>query len=111
MSSFEQGKVPPSTAVKLDGLLLQGCEFDGRRMVDIRDASGSSRELISLPACYVAWVGGSEPDPHSEGTVVTPIYHTLSRETMLCTIAAPNQGDASDRIIGGVALFLTGAEA
>jgi hypothetical protein len=90
VSSFEPNKVPAATAVKLEGLLLQGCEFDGRRMVDIKDASGSSRELISVPACYVAWIGGQEPEPHSDGTVSTPIYHTLSRERMLCTINAPN---------------------
>ena len=42
--------------------------------------------------------------------VKTPIYHNLDREKLLCTINLPNTGEASVRIIGGVALFLTGSE-
>lgn len=109
VSSFEQAKLTGKTTIQLDALALQGCEFDGRRMVDIRDAGGNSRELIMLPPCYIAWIGQSEPDPYpAESTVRTPIYHALDREELLCTIEAPNSGEASARIIAGVALFLAG---
>lgn len=109
VSSFEQGKVPRSTAVMVEGLWLQGCDFDGKKMADIRDASQTS-EVIQLPVCYMAWVGGDEPEPHAESTVVTPIYHTLNREKLLCTIKVPNAGPQYSRIISGVALFLNGSE-
>jgi dynein heavy chain 2 len=109
VSSFEAAKLPGATTVQLEGLCLQGCEFDGRRMVDIRDAGGNSRELVPLPACYLAWIGEGEADPHpADSTVRTPIYHSLDREELLCTIEAPNQGDAATRVIAGVALFLGG---
>jgi len=111
VSSFEQNKVGGDTAVQLEGLWLQGCEFDGKRMIDIRDAGGSSRELIHLPTGYIAWISGSDPDPYADGsTVSTPIYHSLDREKLLCTIHVPNQGEPSARILGGVALFLTGSD-
>jgi hypothetical protein len=84
VSSFEPNKVNKNTSVQLDGLWLQGCEFDGRKMIDINEAS-ASRELISLPTCYLGWIGEQEPDPYSDGsTVSTPIYHTLDREKLLC---------------------------
>lgn len=109
VSTFEVGKLQGETAITLEGLSLQGCEFDGRRMVDIREAGASSRELILLPACYIAWIGQGEPDPHpADATVKTPIYHALDREELLCTIEAPNEGPAAARIIAGVALFLAG---
>jgi dynein heavy chain 2 len=57
VSSFDAAKLPGSTTIQLEGLSLQGCEFDGRRMVDIRDTGGNSRELILLPACFLAWIG------------------------------------------------------
>jgi dynein heavy chain 2 len=91
VSSFERAKLPGETTVELEGLCLQGCEFDGRRLVDIRDGGGGSRELILLPPCFIAWVGQAEPDPYpAEATVRTPIYHALDREELLCTIEAPN---------------------
>jgi len=112
VSSFENTKIRKDTAVALDGLWLQGCEFDGKKLIDIKDNGGLSRELISLPTCHIGWIGKEEPDPYQDGsTVVTPIYHTLDREKLLCTVAIPNQGDSSLRIIGGVALFLNGSEA
>jgi dynein heavy chain 2, cytosolic len=110
VSSFERAKVAGETTVELEGLCLQGCEFDGRRLVDIRDGGAGSRELILLPPCFIAWVGSGEPDPYpAEATVRTPIYHALDREELLCTIEAPNQGEAATRVLGGVALFLAGA--
>lgn len=63
-------------------------------MVDIKESGSSQSELISLPKCFVGWIGSSEPDPYPEGTTVsTPIYHTLDREKMLVQINVPSQGD------------------
>jgi len=40
VSSFEQGKIDGATAIALEGLWLQGCDFDGKRMADIQEAQG-----------------------------------------------------------------------
>lgn len=78
-------------------------------MIDIKDVANSS-ELILLPICYIGWISQNEPEPSLDIVVKTPIYHNLDREKLLCTINVPNTGEASARIIGGVALFLTGSE-
>jgi len=110
VSSFEQNKISGGTAIALEGLWLQGCEFDGRSLTDIQDSSANARELIPLPPCFVGWIGKTSPDPYTDG-VNTPIYHSLDREKLLCTLDIPNQGTSNTRIISGVALFLSGSAA
>lgn len=110
VSSFEQGKVNLQTGVALEGLWLQGCEFDGVKLVDIKESSGNSAELIHLPICNIAWIKREDQEPYSQGTVNVPVYHSLDREKLLCTFNVPNQGEDHRRIIGGVALFLNGSE-
>jgi len=110
VSSFEQNKIGGGTAIALEGLWLQGCDFDGRSLTDISDSSANARELIPLPPCFVGWIGKGSPDPYTDG-VNTPIYHSLDREKLLCTLDIPNQGQANTRIISGVALFLSGSAA
>jgi hypothetical protein len=73
VSSFEQNKVNPQAGVQLDGLWLQGCDFDGARLNEIRDSSGSSSELIQLPVCSIAWIRKEDPEPYQSGTVVSQI--------------------------------------
>lgn len=64
-----------------------------------------------MPPCHVGWIGQGEAGPYPEGaTVETPIYLALDREAMLCTLQIPNQGDASARVLAGVALFLNGSD-
>jgi len=110
VSSFEAGKVNLQTGAQLEGLFLQGCEFDGARLNDIKDTSGSSSELTLLPSCNIAWVRREDQDPYGQGTVNVPVYLQIDREKLLCTFNVPNQGDEWKRIIGGVALFLNGSE-
>jgi hypothetical protein len=64
VSSFEKGKISPDAGVQLDGLWLQGCDFDGARLNEIRDTSGSSSELIQLPICNIAWIRREDPEPY-----------------------------------------------
>ena len=48
-SSFEKGKINPNTGVNLEGLWRQRCDFDGARLNEIRDTSGSCSDLFQLP--------------------------------------------------------------
>lgn len=96
--------------MQLDGLWLQGCDFDGARLNEIRDTSGSSSEFIQLPPCNIAWIRREDPEPYQAGTVNVPVYHSIDREKLLATFNVPNNGEDWKRIIGGVALFLNGAD-
>ena len=71
VSSFESNKVNPQAGVQLDGLWLQGCDFDGAKLNEIRDTSGSSSEIIQLPVCNIAWIRREDPEPYQSGTVVS----------------------------------------
>jgi hypothetical protein len=71
VSSFEPNKVNPQAGVQLDGLWLQGCDFDGAKLNEIRDTSGGSSEIIQLPVCLIAWIRREDPEPYSSGTVVS----------------------------------------
>lgn len=106
-SSFESNKIPRDCCIQIEGLWLQGCDFDRNKMKDIKD---QGQELIQLPICYMGWISKKDPDPYMDSVVSTPIYHTLDRETLLCTINVLNDGSESVRIIGGTAIFLVGSE-
>lgn len=108
VTSFEKTKLGSEGVIQLEGLFLQGCAFDGKRLADIR---GQAPEITGLPSCAVSWIAEDKNDPYGEKeTVETPVYHSLDREKLLCTFKMANNGDASNRIISGVALFLNGSE-
>ena len=65
VSSFENGKVNLGTGVQLEGLWLQGCEFDGVRLSDIKDTNGNSSELIHLPICNISWIKRDDQEPYA----------------------------------------------
>lgn len=112
VSSFETDKLPAEGTVRLDGLWLQGSEFDGRRLVDLRDQGGTSAEVVPLPPCCTAWVSAADTDPYpAAGVAEVPVYHALDRERLLCTLKVCNTGDSTARVLAGVALFLAGTEA
>jgi len=107
VSSFDATKINREGSIQLEGLWLQGCAFDGTRLADIR---GAQKEIQQLPLCSIAWIADAENDPYPSGTVETPVYHSPTRESLLCTFKMANNGEASKRIISGVALFLNGSE-
>ena len=78
--------------------------------MEIKDTSGSTSELIQLPACSIAWIRRDDAEPYPSGTVNVPVYFSIDREKLLCTFNVPNQGEDWKRIIGGVALFLNGSD-
>ena len=110
VSTFEHGKIGNGLAIQLEGLWLQGSAFDGKRLSDIKE-SNSSSELVNLPPCFVAWTGRSDADIYPVNQIAeTPVYHTLDREKLLCTLMVPNNGEASIRTISGAAIFLQGSD-
>lgn len=93
--------------IQLKGLLLQGCEFSRGALISPNPASP---ELTPLPVCGVAWVKKDVKESNEDRLVKIPLYYSLEREKLLCTLSLPNSGRAEERIISGAALFLTGSE-
>lgn len=86
VSSFEQGKLDKS-AINVEGLWLQGCSFERNALADIR---GKANEILQLPICSLAWAPQSSQDPNPTGTVEVPVYYSLDREKLLCTLDVAN---------------------
>jgi len=108
VSSLEQGRLKSPGVVQLDSLWLQGCAFNRGQLTDIAE---NASEIQQLPTCFIDWIAKSNADPYPKNqTVETPVYHSLDREKLLCTLDLANNGSADDRVISGVALFLNGSD-
>jgi dynein heavy chain 2 len=109
---MEQLKLVASFDRKLDGgisvkgILLQGCEFKR----SLTTSADNSSDLAMMPEFSIAWIRNDEPQPITGDFVNVPLYNSIEREKSLCTLALPNSGSSEERIISGVALFLTGSE-
>ena len=100
VTSFDS-RLPGS--IQLRELMLQGSEIATGRLTS---ASGDSPDLTQLPPLFVAWSQGSG----DEDGVVIPVYMSLEREKLLCTVRLPSQGQPSEKILSGTAIFLSGSE-
>ncbi|CAD8135851.1 unnamed protein product [Paramecium octaurelia] len=99
-ADFDSLKHP--LVVKLQNLLLQGCGFSNGQLVD--DMKITS-EFIQLPSLNISYVEKSQPEKNGIGDF--PIYLNASREKLLCRIKLLQSGQINDKIIAGVALFLS----
>ncbi|OMJ92391.1 hypothetical protein SteCoe_4833 [Stentor coeruleus] len=92
--------------IMVRNILLQGCDFRNTLITSVDNSS----DLAILPEFSIAWIKNSDPEPVTGEYVRVPLYNSLEREKSLCTLALPNQGNAEERIISGVALFLSGSD-
>jgi len=107
-AAFDSSALRSPIVIKVKELLLQGCGFDGSKMIEPAD---DLPEFITLPLIYLAWNSSTEQEPYSENsTTIVPVYVSSSREKLLCKLKLPNTGSANDRTIGGVALLITDEE-
>ena len=92
--------------IMVKNILLQGCDFKQA----LTTSADNSSDLAILPDFSLAWIKNTDPDPVIGESVKVPLYNSLEREKSLCTLSLPNQGHIEERIISGVALFLTGSD-
>lgn len=90
-------------AIQLRDLMLQGSEIATGQLTS---ASAESADLAQLPPLFVTWSQGSGEE---EGVVI-PVYMSLEREKLLCTVKLPSQGPAAEKVLSGTAVFLSGSE-
>jgi len=95
-------------SIQLAGMSLQGAAFSRGKLVN---AEASSPDLAVLPTISIAWVPNDQADAaSSQDIVVVPVYLTPERERLLCTLKLQNTGTAEERVISGVALFLSSSD-
>ncbi|XP_050416302.2 cytoplasmic dynein 2 heavy chain 1 [Patella vulgata] len=90
--------------VKLGGLQLEGCSFDGSRMSENQRDSPS---VSAIPPCLVAWIPAEFPDPYSiDDTISVPIYYSSTRDHIVAKLELPCGGNQNTWLQCGAALFL-----
>jgi dynein heavy chain 2 len=90
--------------VTLTGLQLQGCGFDGGRILE-SPADGPS--LVTIDTFTIGWISQEEADPFPASNVVgTPVYYASNRERYISEFMLPCSGDKSKWILAGIAISL-----
>ncbi|KAJ3022561.1 Cytoplasmic dynein 2 heavy chain 1 [Thoreauomyces humboldtii] len=101
-TTWGEGPASNLTTVTIDGLLLQGCTFNGKRL---SESQAEDPTFVQAPLCKVTWVAKNAPQS-LKGALEVPMYTGSRREKLVCNVSMPVDGDADAWILAGVALFL-----
>uniref|UniRef100_A0A4W3JMF3 Cytoplasmic dynein 2 heavy chain 1 n=1 Tax=Callorhinchus milii TaxID=7868 RepID=A0A4W3JMF3_CALMI len=90
--------------VKIGGLYLEGCNFDGSRLSENQHDFPS---VSSVPTCYMAWIPQNFTGPYSPDEYISlPVYTSAERDRVVTNIGVPCGGNQDQWIQCGAALFL-----
>lgn len=90
--------------VKIGGLQIEGCSFDGSRLSENQRDSPS---ISAIPPCSVAWIKDDAPDPYGiDETISIPLYYSADRDRIITRMNVPCGGSKSLWVQCGAALFL-----
>lgn len=102
--SWRGGVQGAKTQVKVGGLQLEGCSFDGSRLSENQRDSPS---VSAVPPCQVAWIPKDAPDPYGLDDVISiPVYTSSERDHIVTRMDLPCGGNQSLWLQCGAALFL-----
>ena len=91
---------------QISGLQLEGCSFDGTRLLENQRDSLS---VTTIPPCTVAWVAKDSPPPYNLAECISlPLYYSSDRYKLVTCLEVPS-GSTTNRkrwIQSGAALFL-----
>jgi dynein heavy chain 2 len=93
-----------SVKVTVEGMLLQGCLFEGSKLSALRPDSAL---FAPLPNVTLAYVGDDYPEPYGAKSLGVPIYFAASREEFIAEVKMPCDGDKEDWILAGAAILLS----
>ncbi|XP_055023019.1 cytoplasmic dynein 2 heavy chain 1 [Boleophthalmus pectinirostris] len=104
-TSWKTHIVQAKLQVKVGGLQLEGCSFDGTHLSENQHDSPS---VSAVPPCYMAWVPQKSPADlgSSEGRIWLPLYTTSERLKVVTHISLPCGANPSQWIQTGAAFFL-----
>ncbi|KAJ8027756.1 Cytoplasmic dynein 2 heavy chain 1 [Holothuria leucospilota] len=91
--------------IKVGGLQLEGCTFDGARLSENQRNSPS---VCTVPTCNMAWVMKDTNDVYAASDSISlPVYFSEDREKIVTNLKLPCVSSERDRWVQtGAALFL-----
>ncbi|CAL1541204.1 unnamed protein product [Lymnaea stagnalis] len=92
------------TTIKIGGLMIEGCTFDGSRL---SENQRDSPTVAAIPPCTVSWIPKDSTDPYGiEETISLPIYYSSTRDRIVIRLDVPCGGNVDQWLQTGAALFL-----
>uniref|UniRef100_A0A3Q1N3R0 Dynein cytoplasmic 2 heavy chain 1 n=3 Tax=Bos TaxID=9903 RepID=A0A3Q1N3R0_BOVIN len=90
--------------IKISGLLLEGCSFDGNRLCENQHDSPS---VSSVLPCFMGWIPQAAYGPYSPDECISlPVYTSAERDRVVINVSIPCGGNQDQWIQCGAALFL-----
>ncbi|MBZ3869929.1 Cytoplasmic dynein 2 heavy chain 1 [Sciurus carolinensis] len=90
--------------IKISGLFLEGCSFDGNRLSENQHDSPS---VSSVLPCFMGWIPQGAYGPYSPDECISlPVYTSAERDRVVTNIDVPCGGNQDQWIQCGAALFL-----
>ncbi|XP_017286523.1 cytoplasmic dynein 2 heavy chain 1 isoform X3 [Kryptolebias marmoratus] len=105
VSSWKSPIAQAKLQVKVGGLQLEGCWFDGTHLSENQHNSPS---VSAVPPCYMAWVPQTSAAnlAASEESIWLPLYTSSERVKVVTHISLPCRANPNQWIQAGAALFL-----
>uniref|UniRef100_A0A671UTN4 Cytoplasmic dynein 2 heavy chain 1 n=1 Tax=Sparus aurata TaxID=8175 RepID=A0A671UTN4_SPAAU len=105
VSSWRSPITQAKLQVKVGGLQLEGCSFDG---VHLCENQHDSPSVSAVPPCYMAWVpqNSAADSTASEESIWLPLYTNSERVKVVTHICLPCGANPNQWIQTGAALFL-----
>ena len=85
---------------KINGIFLQGADFDGKKLIDIK---GNQSEIVNMPICFFKFVKNRNKNKNE---IEIPLYENLFREHFICQLGLQFSGNLQATILKGIALCL-----
>ncbi|KAL4829789.1 hypothetical protein H8958_009079 [Nasalis larvatus] len=100
-----KGRLPEAKLqIKISGLLLEGCSFDGNQLSENQLDSPS---VSSVLPCFMGWIPQDACGPYSlDECISLPVYTSAERDRVVTNIDVPCGGNQDQWIQCGAALFL-----
>uniref|UniRef100_A0A3B4GDC8 Cytoplasmic dynein 2 heavy chain 1 n=1 Tax=Pundamilia nyererei TaxID=303518 RepID=A0A3B4GDC8_9CICH len=103
VSSWRSPIAQAKLQVKIGGLQLEGCSFDG---VHLCENQHDSPSVSAVPTCYMAWVPQVCIPQTLEESICLPLYTSSERVKVVTHISLPCGANPNQWIQCGAALFL-----
>ncbi|KAG1684369.1 Cytoplasmic dynein 2 heavy chain 1 [Nymphon striatum] len=90
--------------IRVSGLQLEGCMFDGNRLLETESDSPS---VTTAPTCNIAFVTEENYAKNvNENTISLPLYISEKREKIITYLDTPCKGDHDKWVLAGAAFYI-----
>lgn len=101
--SWQQPVPGAHNSVRIGGLLLEGCTFDGRTL---SNNCPDSPTLCNLPPAYISWIPKNVSNNTME-SISLPLYYSSDRDRVVSYLDVPCTGtEPGQWLLCGAAIFL-----